>query len=109
MAAGLSRGDIFRVRLPGRRGHRQSGARYGVILQADELVALSTVIVAPTSRSAVSTLFRPQIEVAGRKTHLLTEQMQALDVSHLGDKAGHLRPRELLAVDEAIQLVLGLR
>ena len=56
----MTRGEIYRIRLPARRGREQSGPRFGVIVQADELLGLSTAIVAPTSRSAAAARARHQ-------------------------------------------------
>jgi mRNA interferase MazF len=103
----VTRGEIFRIRLPG-RGREQRGPRYGVIVQADELLALSTVVIAPTSRSAAPATFRPEVEVAGERTRILVEQLRAVDLERLGDSAGRLTARELRAVDAALELVLGL-
>ncbi|HEX5763882.1 MAG TPA: type II toxin-antitoxin system PemK/MazF family toxin [Solirubrobacterales bacterium] len=104
----MTRGDVYRVRLPVRRGHEQGGARYAVIVQADELLRLSTALVAPTSRSALPASFRPEIEVAGEPTRVLVEQLRALDLRRLDECAGHLGPDEMRTVDDAIELVLGL-
>jgi mRNA interferase MazF len=41
----MVRGEVFRLRAP--RGAEQRGARFAVVVQADELLALSTVLVAP--------------------------------------------------------------
>ena len=50
----MVRGEVFRLRLPrGVRGSEQRGARYAVVVQADELLALSTVLVSPTSVAAI--------------------------------------------------------
>lgn len=106
--AGLTRGDIHRVVLPPGRGREQTGGRLAVILQADELLGLSTIIVAPTSRSALPASFRPRIEVDGDATRVLVEQMRALDAECLGDRVGHLSFDEERAVDEATRLVLSL-
>lgn len=53
-------------------------ARYGVVIQADELLPRSVVIVAPTSRRARSASFRPEIAVAGDTTRVLVEQLRAV-------------------------------
>ena len=75
----MVRGEVFRLPAPRRvRGHEQGGARYVVVVQADELLGLSTVLVAPTSTGA------------------------------LGPSAGRLAADELRAVDDALALVLGL-
>ncbi|HST40474.1 MAG TPA: type II toxin-antitoxin system PemK/MazF family toxin [Conexibacter sp.] len=105
----MVRGELFRLPAPrGSRGHEQRGARYAVIVQADEFLGLSTVLIAPTSTSARAASFRPIIELDGVETHVLTEQTSVVDPIRLGDSAGRLNASELRAVDEALSLVLGL-
>jgi len=99
------------LRLPaprGVRGREQRGARYAVVVQADEFLDLSTVIVAPTSTRALAASFRPAIEVGGTETRVLVEQATVIDPQRLGRSAGRLEPHELRAVDEALSLILGL-
>ncbi len=105
----MTRGDVHRVRLPGRRGRAQAGARHAVILQADELLGLSTAVVAPTSRSAADATFRPQVEIGDERARVLVEQLRAVDVRYLGERTGHLSADEQRAVDDALALVLALR
>jgi mRNA interferase MazF len=102
------RGEVYRVRLPARGGREQAGPRYGVIVQEDQLLGLSTAIVAPTSRSAASATFRPEIQLGGEPTRVLVEQMRAVDVERLGELAGRLSAQDQRAVDDAIALVLDL-
>jgi mRNA interferase MazF len=102
------RGEIFRLRLPAPRGREQAGVRYGVVVQADELLALSTVLIAPTSRCAPARSFRPTIAIDDRDTRILVEQLRAIDVSRLGDSVGRLSAAEIHALDAALEDVLGL-
>lgn len=104
----MNRGDVYRVRLPTGRGHEQRGPRYAVIVQADELLGLSTALVAPTSRSAAPATFRPVIDLAGEVTRVLVEQLRAVDLQRLGEHVGRLTPEEQRAVDDALELALGL-
>lgn len=104
----MTRGDVYRVRLPAGRGREQRGPRYGVIVQADALLGLSTAILAPTSRSAAPATFRPEVLVAGEVTRVLVEQLRAVDLTRLGEHVGRLLAEEQRAVDEALELVLGL-
>ena len=104
----MTRGDVHRVRLPAGRGREQRGARYAVIVQADALLGLSTAVVAPTSRSAAAATFRPAVTVLGETTRVLVEQLRAVDLERLAEHVGHLAPAEQRAVDEALELVLGL-
>lgn len=105
----MLRGDVYRFKLPRGVGHEQHGDRFGVVVQADELLPRSVVLVAPTSRSARPASFRPEIEVDGDATRVLVEQVGAVDVQRLGDIGGHLTREELWGVDEALMTVLGLR
>ncbi len=104
----MTRGDVYRVRLPARRGHEQRGARYAVIVQVDELLGLSTVVVAPTSRSAAPATFRPVVRFGDEPTRVLVEQVRAVDVQRLDEQAGRLSAAEQRAVDDALATVLGL-
>lgn len=105
----MVRGEIFRLPAPrGNRGREQRGARYAVVVQADEFLNLSTVLVSPTSTRARPASFRPAITLDGTDTRILLEQTTVVDPQRLGRSAGRLDPDELSAVDEALALVLGL-
>jgi mRNA interferase MazF len=105
----VTRGDVYRVRLPKRGGREQHGPRYAVVVQADDLLGLSTALVAPTSRSVLAASFRPEVRVGGERTRVMVEQLRALDVGRLGDLAGRLDAGEMRGVDDALALVLALR
>ena len=105
----MVRGEVRRLRIArDRRGSEQRGARYAVVVQADELLALSTVLVAPTSRSAPARSFRPLVEVDGQTTRILVEQLTAVSADRLGRSAARLNAQELRALDDALAVVLGL-
>lgn len=106
----MVRGEVVRVAAPRRvRGHEQRGARPAVVVQSDDLLALSTVLVAPTSRSAAPATFRPVIDLNGTTTRVLTDQVRALDAQSITQSLGLLSPEELQTLDEALAVVLGLR
>lgn len=104
----MRRGEIHELRLPKGLGHEQQGRRYGVVVQSDALLSRSVVLVAPTSTSARAASFRPTVDIAGKSTRVLVEQLGAVDVSRLGDVVGHLTPEEKWAVDVALATVLDL-
>lgn len=104
----MHRGDVHHFKLPKGIGHEQRSERFGVVVQADELLPRSVVIVAPTSRSARAASFRPEVEVAGETTRVLVEQIGAVDVQRLGVRVRHLSAEELWSVDEGLRTVLGL-
>lgn len=102
------RGEVFQVRAPrGSRGHEQSGSRYAVVVQSDQL-PLSTWLVAPTSTSARAASFRPEVEISGVSTRVLAEQAAAVDPARLGTSVGFLSSDEMRRVDAALRIVLDL-
>jgi mRNA interferase MazF len=103
------RGDVHAIALPGRRGRVQRGPRYAVIVQADDLLALSTVIVCPTSRSTPPASFHPEVTIGGDSTRVMCEMVGAIDARALGEQVGHLAFDELRSVDDALGIVLDLR
>ncbi len=105
----MQRGEVFRFKIPKGLGHEQEGVRFGVVVQADEFLPRSVVIVAPTSRSARPASFRPPVEIEGETTLVLIEQLGAVDVQRLGRRVGRLTMEELWSVDEALATYLGLR
>jgi mRNA interferase MazF len=103
------RGDVHAITLPRKRGHVQQCRRYAVIVQADDLLALSTVVICPTSRSAFPASFHPEITLDGHPTQVLCEMISAVDARALGERVGNLTLNEQRSLENALQLVLDLR
>ncbi|MGH8875708.1 MAG: type II toxin-antitoxin system PemK/MazF family toxin [Acidimicrobiia bacterium] len=99
---------IFALRLPKGVGHEQAGPRLGVVVQSDAFLPRSVVLVAPTSRSAKPASFRPLIDINGETARVLVEYVRAVDLTGLGDLAGHVTPEEGWGIDTALLTVLGL-
>jgi mRNA interferase MazF len=104
----VRRGEVYRFRVPKGIGREQAGERFAVVVQADELLPRSVVLVAPTSLSARPASFRPEVEVGGTVTRVLVEQLGAVDVQRLGKRIGHVTVQEIWALDDALATVLGL-
>jgi mRNA interferase MazF len=102
------RGDVHAMTLPSRRGHVQHGRRYAIIVQADDLLALSTVVVCPTSSSTPRASFHPEVIVNEEPTRIMCEMIGVVDTRALGEHVGHLRLNEMRDLDDALQLVLDL-
>lgn len=79
-----------------------------MVVQADDVDWLTTVVVVPTSTSAQPAIFRPDVTIRGRRTKLLTDQVSAVDRSRVGRSVGRLSPAELQELDESLQRILGL-
>ncbi|MFT4262485.1 MAG: type II toxin-antitoxin system PemK/MazF family toxin [Nocardioides sp.] len=103
------RGDVYELRSPRDvRGHEQAGRRYAVVVQNEDILT-STRLVAPTSTSAQIASYRPEVEILGRGTLVLVEQMRAVDPSRLGRFVGRLSLADQQEVDHALKRVLALR
>ena len=105
----MVRGDVHAITLPRRRGHVQHGRRFAVIVQADVLLTLSTILVCPTSSSTPPASFHPEIEVDEEPTRAMCELVGPVDARMLGDQVGHLTLEEMRSVDDALELVFDLR
>jgi mRNA interferase MazF len=80
-----------------------------VVVQADDLLTLSTVVICPTSRSASLASFHPQVMLHDEPTQILCEMIGAVDARALGAQVGHLTLEEMNAVEDALLMVLDLR
>jgi len=103
------RGDAYAITMPAKRGRVQRGARYAVVVQADDLLGLSTLVICPTSQSTPPASFHPDVTIGEAPTRVMCEMVGAVDARMLGEKAGHLTRIELRAVEDAVALVLDLR
>ena len=104
----MVRGDVHEIVLPRRRGRVQHGRRYAVIVQADDLLGLSTIVICPTSQSTPAATFHPEISTGDGATRVMCEMVGAVDARVLGKQVGHLTLDEMRGVDDALSLVLDL-
>jgi len=102
------RGDVHEIALPRRRGRVQHGRRYAVIVQADDLLALSTTVICPTSSSTPPASFHPEISIGEEPTRVMCEMIGAVDARALGKQVGHLTHDEMRSIEDALLLVLDL-
>jgi mRNA interferase MazF len=102
------RGDVHAITLARGRGRVQHRRRYAVIVQADDLLVLSTIVVCPTSTSTPPASFHPDVEISGERTRVMCEMVGAVDARSLGEQVGHLTLDEIRSVDDALELVLDL-
>ena len=103
------RGDVHVLKAPkGRRGHERKGRRLAIVVQSDD-VLLSTWLVVPTSTSAQFSRIRPEIRIAGQSTLVMADQTMAIDPDRLGEVVDHIGRADMDEIDRALKLVLGLR
>jgi len=110
MKARPRRGDVFWVNLDPAQGTESRKIRPAVIISNDSCNKYgSRVIVLPVT-SNIESLFpgEAMIEIQGRPARVLGDQIRSLDKSRLGARIGSLSPAELLAVEEAVLITLGI-
>ncbi|WP_369685153.1 type II toxin-antitoxin system PemK/MazF family toxin [Corynebacterium glyciniphilum] len=104
----MIRGAVYRIDLGTARGHEQRGKRLGVVLSPSES-ALSVVTVAPTSTSAGHSNHRPAVEVAGRETRVLIDQIRSIDTDYVvGDPVDYLTRSQMTEIESALAHYLGV-
>lgn len=105
----MIRGAIYRIDLGRPRGHEQGGKRLGLVVSPSDS-PLSVVAVIPTSTSAGSSIHRPELEVAGRPTRMLVDQIRSIDVDYVvGDPVDYLTRDQLAEVELALAHYLGVQ
>jgi mRNA interferase MazF len=102
------RGAVYRIDLGQPRGHEQRGKRLGLVVSPSES-PLSVVTVIPTSTSARPAIHRPELEIAGRLTRLLVDQIRSIDTDYLvGEPVDYLSRDQLAKVELALAHYLGI-
>lgn len=105
----MIRGAVYRIDLGRTRGHEQGGRRLGLVLSPPDS-PLSVVTIIPTSTSAGPSIHRPQLEIAGRGTRLLVDQIRSIDTDYLvGDPVDYLTRDQLAEVELALSHYLGVQ
>lgn len=104
----MVRGDVHEIVLPPRCGRLQHGQRYALIVQADDLLALSTVVICPTSESTPPASFHPEVSIGAISTRVMCEMVGAVDARVLGKQVAHLTLDEMQRIEDGLLLVLDL-
>ena len=105
----MIRGAVYRIDLGRHRGHEQGGKRLGLVVSPSDS-PLSVVTVIPTSTSAGPSLHRPQLEIAGRVTRLLVDQVRSIDIRYVvGDPVDCLSRDQLVDVELALAHYIGVQ
>ena len=105
----MIRGAVYRIDLGRPRGHEQGGRRLGLVVSPSDS-PLSVVTVIPTSSSAGPSVHRPELEIWGRVTRMLVDQIRSIDIDHVvGDPVDFLNRDELAEVEVALAHYLGVQ
>ncbi len=103
------RGAVYRIDLGRPRSHEQGGKRLGLLVSPSDS-PLSVVTVIPTSTSAGPSIHRPEIDIAGRSTRMLVDQIRSIDGGYVvGDPVDYLTRDQLMEVELALSHYLGVQ
>lgn len=103
----MIRGAVYRIDLGKPRSHEQGGRRLGLVVSPSDS-PLSVVTVIPTSTAAGPSIHRPELEIAGRPTRLLIDQIRSIDVGYvIGDPLDFLTRDQLVGVERSLARYLG--
>jgi mRNA interferase MazF len=105
----MIRGAIYPVDLgDAKRGHEQRGRRLGLVISIEQS-DWSTVSIIPTSTSAQSAVFRPDVVVAGRATKILIDQIRTIDTCYVtGELVDYLSRDDMAQVEHSLSRYFGL-
>ncbi len=104
----MIRGAVYRIDLGAARGYVQRGRRLGLVVSPTDSV-LSVVTIVPTSTSAGAAVHRPLLQIAGRNTRLLVDQIRSIDTDYVaGDPVDYLTRDAMTEVELAIGHYLGI-
>lgn len=105
----MIRGAVYRIDLGRPRGREQGGRRMGLVVSPSDS-PLSVVTVIPTSTSAGPSVHRPELEIAGRTTRVLVDQIRSIDIDDIvGDPVDYLTRDHLAEVELALAHYLGVQ
>lgn len=104
----MIRGAVYRIDLGRPRGHEQGGKRLGLVVSPSDS-PLSLVTVIPTSTSAGPSVHRPELDIAGRSTRMLVDQIRSIDSRYVvGEPVDYLTRDQLDEVESALAHYLGM-
>ena len=103
----MIRGAVYQIDLGRPRGHEQGGKHYGLVVSPSNS-QLSVCTVIPTSTSARPGIHRPEVQIAGRPTRLLVDQIRTIDTDYVGETVDYLTHAQLAEVESALAHYLGL-
>lgn len=110
------RGEVWFADLgePVKSGHEQAGRRYVVVMQTDELGALSTTVVVPLTtkqldrQSASAVLLEPTEGGLSERSLALCHHLRVLDIRRLERRQGTLPALQISAIEVGVAFILGL-
>lgn len=106
--AGLKRFQVWLVQLDPSHGRETNKTRPGVVVSPDELLGLTTVLVAPMTTQGFDFPCRVPCIFQNKHGLILLDQLRAVDKSRLIKKLGNLEKQTQIALCECLQEMFKL-
>ena len=108
--AKLRRGAIYGVNLDPTIGSEVKKISPGVIVSNDaqNMIGRRVIIAPATSVLKKVYPFEVLVDIAGKKSKIMMDQIRTVDCLRLGEKIGKLTMEEIDELDRALKLVLSL-
>lgn len=103
MVEGINRFDIVLVKLNPTVGSEIQKTRPCIVISPDEMQALKTVIVAPTTSKGFHFVFRPQIHFEKKDGLVLLDQIRAVDKTRIVKKIGTTDTKTAQTISNMLQ------
>jgi len=111
----FSRGSIYLVKLYPSKGHEPGKTRPVLVLQTNMLndIGHTTVIVVPLTTQLIEGAYPLRYRINERdklleSSELLCDQIRSIDINRLiPDKLASLSVKEMLEIEQQIQVILG--
>jgi mRNA interferase MazF len=111
----LRRGDIHWIEFPASSAREEAGRRPAIIVQADAVPALPTVLVVPLTSNPRASRFPGTFEAEASATTglharsvVLAFQLRAIDRTRVKERLGCLAPQDLTTLDAHLRSLLSL-
>jgi len=105
----IRRADVFTAAIQGNYGK----PRPVVVIQSDLLEALNSVVVCPITSATQELDFRVMVEPDSsnglhKRSQVMTDKILTLPRSKLGQRLGRLARTEMVEINRALLMVMGL-
>lgn len=108
MRAGVRRGDVFLIELNPTRGGEIRKTRPCLVVSPDDLnLHMRTFIVAPLTSGGFPYPFRVPCQFAGRRGHVVLDQIRTIDHERIVRRLGRLSPATLQRVLSTLQEIFA--
>jgi mRNA interferase MazF len=107
MSEPIHAGDIYQTTLASGKGREQHGQRPVLVVTDSRLTAMGLCWAVPLSTTERNWPTHHRLEINGRATYAICEQLRAISVERLGRKTASIDHTQLAEVKHVLRSILG--